>query len=155
MTQLVLSLGMGLQAWNNYRDTNFHIKIEEEKIVDKKVLYDITRSFPVFLLTNNTLSEVSALLSQMNISKKIFKKIITADSGEYKGDKLEGIKLISKISGIALKNILSVGDKYWVDIEPFIKIGGNGFLVKNPEDIKDLWERLKGMKQYEKSNHNT
>ena len=91
----------------------------------------------------------------MNISKKIFKKIITADSGEYKGDKLEGIKLISKISGIALKNILSVGDKYWVDIEPFIKIGGNGFLVKNPEDIKDLWERLKGMKQYEKSNHNT
>ena len=87
--------------------------------------------------------------------KKIFKKIITADSGEYKGDKLEGIKLISKISGIALKNILYVGDKYWVDIEPFIKIGGNGFLVKNPEDIKDLWERLKGMKQYEKSNHNT
>ena len=155
VTQLVLSLGMGLQAWTNYRDTNFHIKIEEEKIVDKKVLYDITRSFPVFLLTNNTLSEVSALLSQMNISKKIFKKIITADSGEYKGDKLEGIKLISKISGIALKNILSVGDKYWVDIEPFIKIGGNGFLVKNPEDIKDLWERLKGMKQYEKSNHNT
>ena len=48
---------------------------------------------------------MSALLSQMNISKKIFKKIITADSGEYKGDKLEGIKLISKISGIALKNI--------------------------------------------------
>jgi len=40
--------------------------------------------------------------------KKIFKKIITADSWEYKGDKLEVIKLISKISGIALKNILSV-----------------------------------------------
>lgn len=155
VTQLVLHLGMSLQEWNNYRNRNFHIEISKEKIVEKKVLDDMTRIFPVFLLTNNTLCEVRTLLSQMDISKDIFKKIITADSEEYKGDKLEGIKLISEISGVALKNILSVGDKYSVDIEPFIKIGGNGFLVETPEDIQCLWRKLKEMMKCEESNNYT
>lgn len=149
VTQLMLRLGVSLQEWNTYRNKYFHIKIEKDKIVDKKILYEITKSYPVFLLTNNTLCEVSVLLSQMDVSKNIFQKIITADSEEYKGDKLEGIKIISKNNGIPLKNILSVGDKYMVDIEPFVKIGGNGFLVKNPGEISALWEKLKEIKNCE------
>lgn len=148
ITQLMLKMGMSLEEWNHYRKKNFNPKmyLSDNKIVNKKVLYEIAKTFPIFLLTNNTLKEVKELLEIMNIPEKIFVKIITADDNEYRGDKLEGIKLISKISGIDLQNILSVGDKFSVDIEPFIKIGGSGFLVEDPKEIEKLWLELKEIK---------
>lgn len=148
VTQLMLKMGMGLEEWNLYREKCFRIKmhLSDSKIVNKEVLYEIAKTFPIFLLTNNTLNVVRELLENMNISEKIFEKIITADDDNYRGDKLEGIKMISKISGIKLQNILSVGDKFCVDIEPFIKIGGNGFLVEDPKDIEKLWLELKEIK---------
>ena len=90
------------------------------------------------MVTNNTKKSTNRILDELCIKKDIFRNIYTSEDmyiSAVKKGKEYIYSLISKKERLQYKNMLSVGDRYSVDILPLLQQGGSGILVKSPSEI--------------------
>lgn len=142
VTGLMIELGFPKNKWNEYRNMNFYPDIKGSKdIVDHSLIEYLNDRFVLFLLTNNTEQITKKILKDLRINERYFSKIVTSDfrkDNEDSFSKKNGFKYIQRASGFSYASMLSVGDRYNVDIEPLLKLGGNGILINNPKELEKL-----------------
>lgn len=142
VTELMIELGFPKNKWNEYRNMNFYPDVKGSKdVVDHNLIEYLSGRFMLFLLTNNTELITRKILKDIRINESCFSKIVTSDfkgGNEDSFNKKNGFKYIQKMSGFSYASMLSVGDRYNVDIEPLLKLGGNGILINNPKELNKL-----------------
>ena len=148
LTDLVLMNGIGINEWNEYRDEHFVITgFAKTQTVKIETLINLKREFKLYLVTNDTITTTKRILKELSIDLKIFSGIYTSEDmyiRETKKEKDYIYSLIKEKNKVSFKNMLVIGDRYTVDILPLLKYGGNGILIKEPNDIDKVPNIIKG-----------
>ena len=145
ITEFILSKGVDLSEWNDYRNSNFvidNIPKMGKDVVNVDTLIKFSNNYLIVLLSSSTKKKLFSILERLNISPTIFRDIFTLDdfnNHQNHINKYDAFVFISKQYTTKYNEMLSIGDRYLTDIKPMIDLGGNGFLVKHPKDIEDVY----------------
>lgn len=139
LTDLVLSRGISLDKWNSYRDKYFVISnLGKAETVKLCTLNELKKFYKLYLVTNNTIKTTKKILKELGVQEEIFENIYSSEN-MYVCKKKKGkgyvYSLIKEENGLQFENMLAVGDRYNVDLLPLLEQGGNGILVKTPDEI--------------------
>lgn len=139
LTDYVLSKGISIDDWNTYRDNHFVISdFNHVETVNVCTLCELKGSYKLYLVTNNTWDTAKRILDELGIQTEMFEKIYSSENmyvcKEKKG-KGYVYSWIKEENNLQFKNMLAVGDRYNVDLLPLLERGGNGILVKTPDEI--------------------
>jgi len=123
------------------------VKIREEVLKperylkeDKKlelVLRKLSSRFSLAVVTNNPVSIAERTLSLLGV-KSLFRAIAGLDTCMVsKPDPAVYLKA-AKMCAVDIKNCVSIGDRYSIDIKPALEIGMKAILVDGVEDVYKL-----------------
>ncbi len=133
--------GITKQQWDEYRmDNFFEIDYENAHTVSLATLKRLKKTYPLFIASNEVKENVLKKAVKLNIDLSIFDDIYAPQKsqiGNYM-DKKNIYLTIAKKLNINTKNLLVVGDRYKVDAQPMLEIGGNAVIIKHPEEIDTL-----------------
>ncbi len=135
-TEFFLKSGLNVEKWRAYREFNYHPNmIKKEHAVHKEVLLDLAKSYRVVLLSTNTYNNILITLKWLDIDIDIFYDIfcVTKHPGEGSFNKKDVIREILNQYDLNAGEVLSIGDRYAIDIKPLIDLGGDGILVSGPK----------------------
>ncbi len=135
-TELFIRLGFGRKEWTEYRQKRFPIeKIAPEKAVSASLLERFARLGDTMLLTSNTRQVCEGILSKIGLAASPFRKIVCSDAAEVETPFNKFQEMGKLIQGKNYESILSIGDRYQTDIEPVLRLGGCGCLVRGPGSL--------------------
>ena len=139
LTDLILNTGVSLQEWNRFRDENFILTgFKNTETVSLESLIKIAEKADIFIMTNNTDCSTKRILQELCIPRALFKDVVTSQRlvvGNKKMTKEYGYSQLATKYKYHYNQMLAVGDRYFVDIQPLTELGGNGILVEKPTDI--------------------
>ena len=144
-TEMFVRQGLKMEDWSKYRDNNFDVNaIDISKAVKDNLLQKFSEQFVLVLLSSNSYRCIQKVFSHINCSLSHFDEIICSDRYEGHGsfNKKEAMKLICEKYDIDISNMLSIGDRYKTDIEPFLELGGSGLLIKKNDSLKKILDDL-------------
>jgi FMN phosphatase YigB (HAD superfamily) len=133
--------GITKQQWDRYRiDNFFEIDYENAQTVSLSTLKRLKKTYPLFIASNEVKENVQKKAAKMNIDLSVFDEIYAPQKEEINNyiDKKNIYLTIAKKLGIETENLLVVGDRYKVDAEPMLQIGGNAVIIKRPDEIDTL-----------------
>jgi len=140
ISALIISLGMSIKDWNDYRDKNFNIEslVNPNKELVSYLKY-LKRFYKIVIFTNNTKITSEKILNRIGIfNESIIDFLLTSDYGlELKPHK-EGFEFIKVKFGLLFSEIVSIGDRESIDIKPLLDLGGNGILISNPSELLEI-----------------
>jgi FMN phosphatase YigB (HAD superfamily) len=140
VSSLVEKLGIPKETWNNYRNEHFDVSgliSKNEQLV--KVISEFKQYYRLVLFTNNTAIMTNKILKRLGLSKDLFEYIFTSDSNmgiKPYGDKV--FYYLKDHTHVEFVEMLSIGDRYEVDIAPLLGLGGSGVLIVSPEELRDI-----------------
>jgi HAD superfamily hydrolase (TIGR01549 family) len=143
VSSLMVRLGVPIDFWNKYRDEKFALSrlVSYDPELEEGVRR-LGSSYHLAIVTNNTLITTKNILAKLGLADADFSLIITSDSEL-------SVKPISKCFihvaerlTISPHAMLSIGDRFKVDIEPLLALGGSGILVSGPKEIPLIVEKL-------------
>ena len=118
--------------------------INKNKAVKEEVIEEISKSYPIVLLSTNTKESISKVLERIEIDENVFKDIVCSDNHDIAPfNKENAISMISIQNGCEPSRMLSIGDRYQTDIVPMLKLGGDGVVVNGPEGTSRVLSNLK------------
>lgn len=136
--------GVTKEMWNNYRIKNFfQIDYSNAEIVDNCVYEDLAKTMQLFIVSNECYENVLYKAKQLNIDLSQFKKIYAPNYENvlsYSSDKMETYKKVLYENNLSIDEVIVIGDRYSVDIEPFEKLGGQGVLIENTAQIEKFFQ---------------
>lgn len=146
LTDLVLSRGISINKWNSYRDKYFVISnFDKVETVKSRTLNELKVIYKLYLVTNNTMKTTKRILKELGVQEEIFEKIYSSENMyvcKTKKGKGYVYSLIKEKNRLQFENMLAVGDRYNVDLLPLLEQGGNGILVKMPDEIDMIQDIL-------------
>jgi len=147
-TDFMVSRGMTLEEWNEYR-TKYYVLtgFKNQSHVTMDVLESLAASYPLYIVSNNELNILLDMFNEMDIDPHIFTKMYTSIDMQDHGKKLKKDVIFKRVhdeTGIDYENMLAVGDRYAIDIEPLISLGGQGIQVDTPEEISLIKSMIEG-----------
>lgn len=145
-TEYFLSLGLNIDEWNKIRSKDMPVdNINSENSVSIDTVNEYRKYAHTVLVSNNTRSNICAILNHLNISEDCFDMIIAKDSsGIYTPDKTDNFKKAADSFNVAYKDVLSIGDRYNTDLLPILNLGGKGLWVTGPKGVKEGLEIFDG-----------
>jgi FMN phosphatase YigB (HAD superfamily) len=136
--------GITKQQWDDYRiDNFFEIDYATAEVIDGKLLKNLSEKFPLYIVTNEIYKNLLIKAKNMNINLDFFKKLY-APSPEQLGNyftKKQIYEEIIKNEGVKSNEVLVIGDRIKVDVNPVLELGGNGLIVKHPNEIKEFFDK--------------
>lgn len=141
VTGMFLSLGISVQEWNQYRNENLDLEkglMPNERLTN--VLYWLAKKYTLAIATNSTAILTDSILRGLELPKHLFSTIITSDSGLKPKPSPDLFYWLEAKYKIEFNEFLAFGDRYELDIEPLILLGGSGVLIYTPEEIIDFAE---------------
>jgi len=154
ISKTMMKLGLTIKEWNSYRDKNFDVSYKINKNMVLKNELDILRKlYSLALFSNNSSYALSKIINKLGIPKKYFSIILTSDSKTKLKPSIEGFRFIIKEYKVLSKEVLSIGDRYEIDILPVLKIGGNGILIEHEKDLLEIDKILDNLKAYISPRH--
>jgi len=146
-TALFYAIGIDNSDWNRYREKNFDInEILRTRAADPAILEEFATIAKLVLLTRTGYKIIYEILEHLNIRRNLFDLIICPETEGFAQDvfsKTEAFRHIAKHYGVGYDGILSIGDRYHVDIEPLERLGGQGFVSTKPKHLKNILAELK------------
>lgn len=144
-TEFFISNGVDCKEWSEFRKNNFDVTIiNKNKAVKEEVIEEISKSYPIVLLSTNTKESISKVLERIEIDENVFKDIVCSDNHDIAPfNKENAISMISIQNGCEPSRMLSIGDRYQTDIVPMLKLGGDGVVVNGPEGTSRVLSNLK------------
>jgi len=140
VSSLVAKLGISKEIWNNYRNEHFDVSeliLKNEQLTE--VIAKLEQTCKLVLFTNNTDLMTNKILVRLGLMIDSFEYVITSDSSM--GMKPYGHEVFYYLrdqTHIKFTEMLSIGDRYEVDIVPLIELGGSGVLITSPEELRDI-----------------
>ncbi|MCD8178060.1 MAG: HAD family hydrolase [Tannerellaceae bacterium] len=136
VSYLMRNLGMSIKDWNNYRDNHMDVSIfinANPKLV--KCIGLLKEKFRLAVITNNTQKSTEKILSKIGFNSTSFDIIITSDSNLGLKPSPISFSHIKEKYQLYYQEMLSIGDRYIVDIKPLLDLGGNGIEVSTTDEI--------------------
>lgn len=138
-TQLFVQMGADLHHWNEYRSGLFDFdRIKKENAIREEDLVFFKKIAPIVLLTNNTGVNTKYVLDQIGIDISIFDKVQCNDDPRRTVSKISSMKQLIEEYNILPEEALSIGDRYHIDAEPMLELGGKAIIVKNPAAFRKI-----------------
>jgi HAD superfamily hydrolase (TIGR01549 family) len=101
---------------------------------------------PISLFTNDRLGNAEKTLSVVGVDMKWFTHVISGDDIANRKPALDGFHLMIERSGLPADQILYVGDRVGVDIEPAKLVGMKTCLVYGESEVADFsFKKLSGL----------
>ena len=101
---------------------------------------------PISLFTNDRLGNAEKTLSVVGVDIKWFTHVISGDDIAKRKPALDGFHLMIERSGLPASQILYVGDRAGVDIEPAKLVGMKTCLVYGESEVADFsFKKLSGL----------
>ena len=107
----------------------------------QETLAALSVRFKLLCVTNNPILPAQKTLAALGIEKWI-EVLVGLDSCNLSKPAKEPFVLAAQKAGVAPKNIISVGDRYDLDIAPALELGMGGALVRGVADVCRLPELL-------------
>ncbi len=133
--------GITKQQWDGYRiDNFFEIDYENAQTVSLATLKQLKRTYPLFIASNEVKENVQIKALKLNIDLSVFDEIYAPQKKEINNymDKKNMYLSVAKKLNIDIKCLLVVGDRYKVDAQPMLELGGNAIIIKRPDEIDTL-----------------
>lgn len=145
-TEFFARMDISVDEWNDYRESLFDVTaICTKNAVGFELIEKFRYFSPLVLLSSNSLNNIHRILKYINISSDLFDEIVCSDNkyGDGIFKKIDEMKLIAERKCISTNAMLSIGDRYKTDIDPIIRLGGQGIVVDGPQDLKVVYEAMK------------
>jgi HAD superfamily hydrolase (TIGR01549 family) len=142
VSRLITSMGLSIKEWNEYRDQRFDLSslVNQNRNLSGTIS-EISKFVKLALVTNNTQLMTSNILRKLSIKESIFSVIVTSDNGFPLKPDTDSFSHIKRLLNVSINEIISIGDRYEVDVEPVLQLGGNGVVISTPEEITDFCEK--------------
>ena len=134
--------GVTKEQWDGYRITDFfQIDYSTAKIVPNVVYKMLALKYSLYVVSNEVYDNVLYKAEKLNVDLSPFTKIYAPTVDQLKNylTKSDVYKLIREKEQCAFDEMLVIGDRYAVDIQPLEELGGNGVLIKNVDDITEFF----------------
>lgn len=134
--------GVTKEQWDNYRITDFfQIDYSTAKIVPNVVYKMLALKYSLYVVSNEVYDNVLYKANKLNIDLTPFTKVYAPTVDQLKNylTKSEVYKLIREKEQCAFDEMMVVGDRYSVDIQPLEELGGHGVLIKNVDEITSFF----------------
>lgn len=142
VSSLLVRRGISLRNWNDYRNKYFDISIHVSLDIELVgTLQTLSKLYKLALITNNTSKITRQILNKLGLLETIFSVILTSDDNIALKPDIQSFAYVLKRLGTQPKSMLSIGDRYNVDIAPVLTIGGSGVLVYEPHEITEFSEK--------------
>ncbi|MBO6047116.1 MAG: HAD family hydrolase [Erysipelotrichaceae bacterium] len=145
-TDFMINTGIPADEWNAYRDIHYRLRgFKQTTTVDVELLKDLKKDYLLFVVSNNTPDVIEETLGEMEVDLDIFDYIYTSIDlfvDDHKVTKDHVYKRIHDTYDIAYEEMIGVGDRYIIDLDPLVQLGGNGLLVEGPEELIALKELI-------------
>jgi len=118
-------------------------KVHKKNKTVSDIIQKLKKTYKLSLYSNGTYPEVTATLCICGLLN-YFHPIITKANGFPKPHKSKlGFQFVKDQIGIGISDLIMVGDKEFVDIAPFKKIGGNTINVESELDLSEVYKTIK------------
>jgi FMN phosphatase YigB (HAD superfamily) len=139
------NFGISKQSWDNYRvDNFFEFDYDNADTVSHNTLTLLSKKYPLFLVSNEVKQNLNIKAKKLGIDTTLFQKIYapskeTLNSHPTKKDIYKTI-----IASLHLKanEVIVIGDRLLVDVQPLLELGGSGFVIKHPSEIDEIANEL-------------
>lgn len=123
------SLGLAANYWmTNIATADLSKHYESRKDV-LDTLQVLAKRANLGIFTNNTPAIIDKTLKQLQIPRSLFGKVLSADAAIARKPHPHGFEIMLDMAACQPTQLLYVGDRYDVDIEPVQKLGAKGALV--------------------------
>lgn len=136
LTETMLNLGIELKFWNDWQakvDLNQHVDIDVE-IID--MFEKLNSRYTIIVVTNMTSALAERTLIHLGINSSVT-ELITSDKCGFSKPNPMIYKIICQKYSLNPSQVLSIGDRYNVDVEPALEYGTYGCVIKGKLDL--LW----------------
>ena len=143
-SQICTEYGVSEKDYHNYRIVNnFEIDYANAKVVDIKILKQFKKKYKIYIVSNEIDRLLYKKMERLKIPSEMFDGIYCTpiDAMKTKSKDKPYLEILKK-NKLSPKNLLVVGDRYKVDIEPALNLGANGILVNGPEEIELVLKEL-------------
>lgn len=133
--------GIPKQKWDAYRvDHFFQIDYDTAITVDPQLLSALAKRFRLFLVSNEVEQNLRFKAEKLHIDLSPF--TVRAPKPEELSHYLSKEQVYRQIQdqlGCGFPAMMAVGDRFHVDLEPLLLLGGAGAEVHHPDEIKALF----------------
>lgn len=140
---LLASVGVPISAWNQYRDSLPDMsRLVAEDVELVTAVRALAAVVPTALVTNNTARGTGRVLAALGFGQADFAVTLTADAGLRPKPSYELFTAAARTLGCPPTTMVSIGDRWPVDIAPVVALGGGGILVDGPRQVVVACHRL-------------
>ena len=111
----------------------------DEKL--RAALAALSARFKLLCVTNNPILPAQKTLDALGVSDLI-EVLVGLDTCNLSKPAKEPFERAAKEAGVPFNQIISVGDRYDLDIAPALELGMGGALVRGVEDVYNLYRRF-------------
>lgn len=131
------SLGKSSDFWMHY-----YAQIDQDKYYEPipevyETLDKVRAIVPISLFTNDRLGNAEKTLTVVGVDMKWFTHVVSGDDVANRKPALDGFYLMIQRTGVSAEQILYVGDRVGVDIEPAKSVGMRTCLVYGQSEKAD------------------
>ncbi|MCC8051380.1 MAG: HAD hydrolase-like protein [Clostridiales bacterium] len=147
-TEYFSQIGLPAEQWKQYRELNFNVSlINKENAITNCMICDLHNIAPLVIVSSNSEQNIRNILNFLEIDLNYFRGLYTSDNYVQGGrfSKKRVFREILDKEGLKGKNVVSIGDRYFSDIQPIEDLGGKGFLVSNKKDFTKVIKLLRDL----------
>ena len=136
--------GVSEETYHTYRiKNNFEIDYSNAEIVENKTLEKFAEKFHLYIVSNEIDKILYSKFKKIGLNENLFSGVYATPIDANKTNTKDVPYLdIIKREKIKPNELLAIGDRFKVDIEPALKIGASGILINKPRDLKFIIENI-------------
>lgn len=143
LSDAIEKLGISRKKWNEYRNKNiFQVDFKDAEVIPSDVLKKLSEKYKLYLVSNKTKEPLRHFTDLLDIDLTPFSEVYSREDLPDKYGKEYSYKKIAVLNNVDYSNILVIGDIYYLDIEPILKLGGSGIMVESMNDYKEILKIL-------------
>lgn len=137
LRELVGYFGDFKNAYDKFRTQYFYMPdVETTEIVDSQTLNRFRSKYKLFLVSGEYEFNVRKKADALGIDLSVFDEVNGAIDPGVNVEKVAIYQGLMDKYGFCGNQMCAIGDRYKVDLEPMIKLGGVGFLVSELRDFQ-------------------
>lgn len=144
-TRLFQEAGFDLQEWNEFREARFPFDaVVKSPAITDNVMDGFSKLGLCVLVTSNSQKNTEKILWKIGVDTTAFNRIVCNDTALFGRafSKKDVFKVLLDEYSLQPHQAFSIGDRYVTDIEPMLKLGGNGVLVSAPESLSSVFKDM-------------
>ena len=143
VTELLESCGVRGPEWAAYRERHWSGPRRPSPAPEvAAALVPLAAALPLALATNSSDEQTVELLDAIGVPADVFRVRVTSDLGLSPKPAPEVVLHVATVLRLHPASLFGVGDRWAVDVQPLVDLGGGGVEVRGPQDLGVVCARL-------------